>query len=180
MHDTMCSNGPRISNRVIAEFAKLFFTKEFASRDDESKDLSKAFSLSHMSTTNTISILALRRGFDKHQVELARICACVHDFYTVKTGSTKDHALRSAELAEKFLKKFKELSAEEADLIVLAAKSHSEKEKDSGNWLVELMKDADVLDSYLHCKELIEKGNVRYERLEKIMAELGIKRFEID
>ena len=53
-----------------------------------------------------------------------------------------------------------------------AIKVHSQKDIDSGDPFIELLKDADVLDRYLHWVK--EDRKCYIERYEKVLTELGV------
>jgi uncharacterized protein len=60
---------------------------------------------------------------------------------------------------------------QERDQIVKAVAQHSQKEIDSGDPFVELLKDVDSLDRYLHG---IKMEAAHLERFGKVIRELGI------
>jgi uncharacterized protein len=63
------------------------------------------------------------------------------------------------------------ITKEERDRIVRAVAEHSDKEIDSGDLFVELLKDVDSLDRYLHG---IKMEAAHVERCNKVMRELGL------
>ena len=114
------------------------------------------------------TLLAMKRGLD---AEIAATCGMLHDIYQVTAGTTEEHAIKGAKVAEKILKSTKQYSKEEIDVITTAISWHSKKKKIHGPY-DELLKDADVLD---HCFynpvfPVLEKEIVRYNNLLRELA----------
>jgi len=114
------------------------------------------------------TLLAMKRGLD---TEIAATCGMLHDIYQVTAGTTEDHAVKGAVVAEKMLKESKLYSAEEISVITTAISRHSKKRKIHGPY-DEVLKDGDVLD---HCFynpvfPILEKEIIRYNNL---LRELG-------
>ena len=109
------------------------------------------------------TLLAMKRGLD---TEIAATCGMLHDIYQVTAGTTENHAVKGAAVAEKILKATKQYSSEEINVIVTAISRHSKKRKIHGPY-DELLKDGDVMD---HCFynpvfPILEKEVVRYHNL---------------
>lgn len=178
MIKVMTKTDKRISNQIIADYSKIYFDKKIFTQKNISRDLTVEFCVAHNnSILNTIQLLGLKRGLKPQQIEIARIAALLHDTYTLKTGLLNGHAEKSADEARAFLKKYGFLKPDEKILIENAIRKHSEKNMDSKNWLVELLKDADILDCYTHSKTFYKKNTPHYERLKKIMAEFKMKKY---
>jgi len=109
------------------------------------------------------TLLAMKRGLDP---EIAATCGMLHDIYQVTAGTTENHAVKGAEVAEKILKATKQYSAEEINVITTAISRHSKKKKIHEPY-DEVLKDGDVMD---HCFynpvfPILEKEIVRYNNL---------------
>jgi len=109
------------------------------------------------------TLLALKRGLDP---EIAATFGMLHDIYQVTAGTTENHAIEGAKVAEKILKATKQYSSEEINVITTAISRHSKKRKTHGPY-DEVLKDGDVMD---HCFynpvfPILEKEVVRYHNL---------------
>jgi putative nucleotidyltransferase with HDIG domain len=114
-------------------------------------------------------LIAMKRGLDP---EIAATCGMLHDIYQVTAGTTQDHAIKGAEIAEQMLKATKQYSDEEIRVITHAISKHNKKRKIHGLY-EEALKDADVLD---HCfynpvYPVLEK---EIERYNKLIEEFGL------
>ena len=114
-------------------------------------------------------LIAMKRGLDP---EIAATCGMLHDIYQVTAGTTHEHAIKGAEIAEKMLKATKQYSDEEIKVITGAISVHNKKRKIHGPY-EEALKDADVLD---HCfynpvYPVLEKEVDRYNNL---LEEFGL------
>ena len=112
--------------------------------------------------------------------ELAGIAAALHDIGVVMTKKHEGHAEAASPYVYDFLERYNQgsgaklskVAKEEMDAIVMAIIHHSEKELDSKDPFVELLRDVDSIDAYLHGVE-IEGG--RLERSKRVMKILGIE-----
>ena len=145
---------------------------------DEGRDLPIRWSLMHMySSSQLAKLLAIHRGIDP---ELAGIAAALHDIGVVMTKKHRGHAEAASPYIYDFVKRYNresgtkltKVTEEEMEAVVKAVVQHSEKELNSNDPFVELLRDVDSLDAYLHGVE-IEWG--RLERCKKVMKELGIE-----
>jgi len=145
---------------------------------DEGRDLPIRWSLMHMySSSQLVKLLAIRRGIDP---ELAGIAAALHDIGVVKTKKHEGHAEAASPYVYDFIERYNresgtklsKVTEEEMEAIVKAVVQHSEKESNSNDPFVELLRDVDSLDAYLHGVEI--EGS-RLERCKKVMKELGIE-----
>lgn len=112
-------------------------------------------------------ILAIKRGVD---TELAAFACSVHDIGRWYTGRQADHA-RAGEIP---IRRFLDQSGLPANIreeLVQAVIHHSNKEQ-IGTPLEEIVKDADILDCYLHGDEIKKPYHVA--RLQKVLKELEI------
>lgn len=94
-------------------------------------------------------LLASERGVNP---ELAALACALHDIGRWYTGKQADHALHGEEPVRRFLAGLPLTEAEKEE-ILQAVIRHSEKDKE-GSPLDELVKDADILDCYLHGDEI--------------------------
>lgn len=145
---------------------------------DEGRDLPIRWSLMHMySSSQLVKLLAIRRGIDP---ELAGIAAALHDIGVVMTKKHEGHAEAASPYVYDFIERYNresgtklsKVTEEEMEAIVKAVVQHSEKESNSNDPFVELLRDVDSLDAYLHGVEI--EGS-RLERCKKVMKELGIE-----
>jgi len=109
------------------------------------------------------TLLAMKRGLD---AEIAATCGMLHDIYQVTAGTTEEHAVKGAAVAEKMLKETKQYSNEEISVITTAISRHSKKRKIHDPY-DELLKDGDVMDHCFHNPvfPILEKEIVRYHNL---------------
>ena len=124
-------------------------------------------------------ILALRRKLD---VDLASVAVMIHDIYVIVTGKYKEHGRLGVPIAEGILKEVGGFSENEVSIVKKATAHHSEKEIDSGDPYVELVKDVDAFDCSLyknaegfyrlHKPEHIFREYVK--RMQKVRRELGL------
>jgi uncharacterized protein len=145
---------------------------------DDDRDLPIRWNVMHMySSSQLAKLLALRRGIEP---ELAGIAAALHDLGVVVTKKREGHAEAARRPVCDFLERYNSelrrmlepVTHEETDEIVQAIVSHSQKDVYSRNPLVELLKDVDSLDGYLHG---LKTEGARRERCERVMRELGIE-----
>lgn len=106
-------------------------------------------------------LLARERGVN---IELAALACSLHDIGRWYTGRQVNHALHGEEPVREFLANML-LSIGEKEEILEAVIHHSEKDKVSTP-LVEVVKDADILDCYLHGDEITKPFHLA--RLEKL------------
>ena len=145
----------------------------------ESGDYASEFYIHLYSVSMFGALLALRRGLNP---EIAATCGMLHDIYQITAGTSEQHAVEGAKVAEKILRQTGLYSDEEIEIITTAISWHSKKRKFHGPY-DELLKDADVMNHFLYNTDIsaqyvnifhyLEKGEARYE---SILSELGIKR----
>ena len=124
----------------------------------------------HMvSSAKIAQVLALKRGADP---ELAALACTVHDYGRVVTGKQKNHAEAGFLPVKALLSEAGFFTADEIDLISLAAKNHSSK-KEIGSPVEEIVKDADVLDCHQYDIPLPREEQL--QRLEKVLKELSCR-----
>lgn len=107
-------------------------------------------------------LLSRERGVD---TELAALACSLHDIGRWYTGRQANHALHGEEPVREFLENML-LSEDEKEEVLQAVIHHSEKDK-VGAPLVEVVKDADILDCYLHGEEITKPFHLA--RLEKLI-----------
>lgn len=113
-------------------------------------------------------LLAEKRGID---LELAALACSLHDIGRWYTGRQVNHAQHGEEPLRRFLEN-QTLPVAMKEEIVQAVIHHSEKEN-VGDPLEELVKDADILDCYLHGDEIKKPFHVA--RLENLLKEMRIR-----
>lgn len=159
-------------NRILS-----VLLSEMKDLTDEGRDLPIRWNIMHMySSSQLAKLLAMHRGINP---ELAAIAAALHDIGAVVTKKHAGHAEAAPPYIYDFLERFNraskskllQVNQEEAEAIVQAVVQHSEKESDSKDPFIELLRDVDSLDAYLHGVK-IEGG--RLERSKRVMKELGI------
>ena len=152
---------------------------EMKDLSDEGRELPMRWHLMHMYSSSQLAVvLALRRGLNP---ELAGIAAALHDLGLVMTKIDEGHA----EPAEKHVRDFfgryhartrgrlPEITEDEKKQMIKAIARHGQKEIYSDDALVELLKDVDSLDGFLHGGKA---EGARLERVLRVMKELGIEK----
>ncbi len=159
-------------NRILA-----MLLRDWKDLSDEGRDFPIRWNIMHMySSSQLAKLLALRRGLDP---EVAGIAAALHDFGVVMTGRHEGHAQAGEKYVDDFIETYNSkegirtglIGKEEKDQIVRAIVQHSHKEMDSGDLFIELLKDVDSLDRYLHG---VKSEGPHLERCKKVMKELAI------
>jgi uncharacterized protein len=145
---------------------------------DEGRDFPIRWNIMHMySSSQLVKLLAMHRGIEP---ELAGIAAALHDIGVVMTKKHEGHAEGAEKYVYEFLEKYNiesgkklpPVTKEEMEKVVKAIVKHSDKEANSNDPFVELLKDVDSLDGYLHGGKA---EGARLERCKRTMEELRIK-----
>lgn len=145
---------------------------------DDDRDLPMRWSMMHMySSSQVIKVLAFKRGLN---IELAGIIAALHDYGLVISKSRINHSRNALEPIRALIASYNEelrldlprIEDEELDIILQAVNQHSNKGEFSDNEYVELIKDADALDRYLHG---IKTESHHLTRLNRVMKELNLE-----
>lgn len=164
-------NVKRVNSLLVTLFEEMRYL------EDEGRDLPIKWNMMHMySSSQLAKILALRRGMD---MELASIAATLHDIAVIMTKKRDNHAERAEEYVRQAIKDFNNrngeklgrINDEEVELLVKAISQHSNKEEYTQDSFVELLKDIDSLDRYLHG---IKSEGAYIERCKRVFNELGI------
>jgi len=114
------------------------------------------------------TLLAGKRKLDR---ELAAVSGMLHDVYRLKTGINVLHGENGAEMGRVVLRDM-DFSNEEKHVILSAVFHHSDKAHVHDDY-DELLKDADVTDSFI--RRGGDKAHISHmDRLEKISGELGL------
>jgi len=156
-----------------------FFLKRSEKWSKENRDFSIYWSTSHMTTTaQTMRLLAVLRGLDP---EFCAIAGAIHDIATMESGKAENHAERALDFLEPLVHEFNQeyekhkiTNAEIARLKEIIPQ-HSDKAVVSNDPYVEILKDADAIDRYLHG---VETKEAEMPRLEKALSELGMEKRE--
>lgn len=152
--------------------------EEMSQLSDEDRDLPIRWNIMHMYSCAQVSkLLSMKRGLN---IELAGIIAALHDIGTIRTRRKENHAETGVPCARKIIDDFNnrfgdklcKITEEEKNIILESIREHSNKDDISINEYVELIKDVDSIDRYLHG---IASGGVYKERIEKVLVELGIE-----
>jgi uncharacterized protein len=171
------ANQKRFSVRRLSRILTMLLS-EMKDLTDEGRDFPIRWNIMHMySSSQLAKLLAMHRGIDP---ELAGIAAALHDIGIVETKKHEGHAEAGEKYVYEFVEKYNvesgtklpPVTKEEVEKIVKAIVSHSDKEAHSNDPFVELLKDVDSLDGYLHG---VEAEGARLERCTIAMKELGIK-----
>ena len=145
-------------------------------QSDVDRDQPLEWSIRHMYTCSQLAkLLALKRGLNP---EIAGIAGAIHDFVIIETGIFKNHGPNGVNLVRDFLKhynkKFGEnygfISDDEIEQIVKATFHHSDKKQYSDDKFIELVKDVDSFDRYLHGKETYD---FYLERTNRVLKDLN-------
>lgn len=116
---------------------------------DLADETDRKFAYIHLyGVSQSATMLALIRHVDP---EICAVAAMLHDIatYALNAGH-RDHAHKSAEMAQKLLQEMNCFEEKEIQTIVYAIAQHSDKlTKDDGIY-AEILKDADVLEHYFY------------------------------
>ena len=151
--------------KVWSHFCRL------VARDDLTTDreMSLDYELAHAAGTARLAqLIAAKRSLN---LEMAFIVGVLHDYGRILTGTKKDHAFIGSNFVKEYLSESCLFSEEEIDTLVTAIANHSLKDK-KGSPFEELIKDADVLDTYFSGRKL--KKPESESRLQKLLRELGL------
>ena len=144
---------------------------------NEAKELPVLWNVAHIySSLQVAKILAMKRGLN---LELAAIIAALHDIAVIRTKKTKDHSKNAEKYIRDIIQEYNsninntrlQVTEEELGIIINAVIKHTQKEIFSDELYVELLKDVDSLDMYLHGIEISDDGILRSN---KAIEELGI------
>ena len=145
--------------------------------ENKEKELPVLWHVAHTySSLQVAKILAMKRGLN---LELAAIIAALHDIAVIKTKKTTDHSKNAEKYIRNIIQEYNnninntrlQVTEKELDIIINAAIKHTQKEILSNELYVELLKDVDSLDMYLHGIEINEECILRSN---KAIEELGI------
>lgn len=184
------SNTDDVSNKTLPKYKEHLNVKrinrivsmlfeEIRSLSDEGRDLPIRWNVMHMySSSQLAKLLALRKGLN---MELASIAAAIHDIAVIVTKKTEGHAEKAEKYVRDFIEKYNKsilekniqiITDEEEALLINAIIKHSDKKTYSDDPFVELLKDVDSLDRYLHG---IKSEGAYLERCTKVFNEFGIE-----
>jgi len=163
----------RRSHRLIQ-----FFLDRAKNWNANDRDFSIYWSMSHMITTAQIMrLLAIKRNLD---ADICAIAGLIHDIATMESGKTNNHAARALDYIAPLMKAYNEsnfakndalkITDAEIKLLEEIIPQHSNKNETSANPYAEALKDADVIDRYLHG---VEANESEMPRLLAVFAELG-------
>ena len=144
---------------------------------DQKTESSVQWELKHSSGVIQMArLLAQKRNVNE---ELAEIAAGLHDVYVITHGSYDEHAKRGAPIARNLLENNSQFSKTEMDKICEAIANHSDKQINSGDPLVELIKDADTFDCFFYGDAVYDYKKPEllkhyYKRIINIRNEFGL------
>lgn len=148
--ETMRLDVRRLKRLQVMMFEKMRYL------EDSDRDLPMKWSIMHMYTSTQLAVIsALRAGLD---YELMGLITSLHDIGAVMTKKHAGHAESAepfileivSEYNSKFGEKLGIITESELEIILEAVKEHSNKDVVSTNPYVEMLKDIDSLDRYLH------------------------------
>lgn len=140
------------------------------------RDQPLEWSIMHMySCSQLAKLLAIKRDLNP---EIAGIAGAIHDLAIIETGIFKDHGLLGAKLVRDFLQNYNNkfgleygiVNEKELSIIIEATIHHSDKIAYTNNDYVELIKDVDSFDRYLHGKETYD---FYVERTNRVLKDLN-------
>ncbi len=143
--------------------------EEITQMEDFERDQPLTWSMKHMFSCSQISkLIAASRKLD---IEIAGIAGAIHDLFLIRTGIFEDHAPKGGPLVKDFLSKFNQtygeefgyFSEKEIEIIYQATILHTDKTNYTNDEIVELTKDADALDRFLHGKDIPKHYIPRYK-----------------
>lgn len=155
----------------------LMLYAEWKGHTNEDRPLKIEWNIMHMFSSAQLSKLyALKHDFDP---ELCAIIAVLHDIATVEGKIRENHDKLAAEYALGAIARYNDrgrykldpISKEESDIIIRAITVHSDKDTYTEDPYVEMMKNVDSIDGYLHG---VRSEGSRGERVEKLLNELGM------
>lgn len=144
---------------------------------NEGRELPVLWDVMHLySSLQVAKILAMKRGLD---LELAAITAAFHDIAVVATKKTNNHAQNAEKFVREITRDYNQnitnyrlqITNEELEIIISVVIKHSEVEIFSEDPYVELLKDVDSFDKYLHG---IETEGYFLIRSKNVIKELGL------
>ncbi len=141
--------------------------EEMVGLTNKNRDQTIEWSTNHLySCSQLAKLLAVKRGLDP---EIAAIAGAIHDLAIIKTGKFENHGPEGEEPIRKLIEKYNSNFASkfgvidniETETIVSASVHHSEKTVFTDDPYIELLKDVDSLDRFLHGKDTYEHYEVR-------------------
>jgi uncharacterized protein len=144
---------------------------------NEGRELPVIWNVMHLySSLQVAKIVALKRGLD---IEIAAIAAALHDVAVIVTKKTEDHAKNGEKYVREIIHDYNQvitndklkITDNELEIIITSVTKHSEVEIFSEDSYVELLKDVDAFDKYLHG---IETEGYFLMRSKKVIEELGL------
>ena len=155
-----------MENRI--EVLRTFITSILFSETESIKQRFGYFN--HMSSVSQFAaFLALKRG---ENVELATMAGLLHDYHSLKTLDSTNHAAKGALLAREILTELKLTNEQETEMICSAIHNHSSKSECHSDF-DEVLIDADVLQHRLFNTTLPEFEHEKV-RFDKLVEELGL------
>lgn len=145
---------------------------------NEGRELPVVWDVMHLySSLQVAKILAMKRGLN---FEIAAIAAALHDVGVVVTKKTENHAKNGEKYVRQIINDYNQIitndnfliTNSELEIIANSVAKHSEVEIFSEDPYVELLKDVDSFDKYLH--GIGTEGDFLM-RSKKVIEELGLQ-----
>lgn len=150
--------------RVWNHYCKLILRKDLTTE----REMTLEEELQHAAGTARLAqLLGKKRDLD---TETAFILGVIHDYGRILTGIQNDHARIGSCYVKEYLEGTGDFSGSEIDVLVTAVANHSLKDQ-IGSPMEELIKDADVLDTYFSGRRL--KKPAAEARLLNLFQELN-------
>jgi HD superfamily phosphohydrolase YqeK len=149
----------QIPNKRLEKIVELLI-EEIDANYAENRDQPLPWSINHMYTCAQFSkLVAIIRNIDP---EIAGIAGAIHDLYVIRMGIFGEHGPKGEPLVRDFLndynviyaEEYGEISAEDVEKICLATKYHTDKENFTDDKFIELIKDVDAFDRFLHGQDI--------------------------
>jgi len=147
---------------------------------DDRHDSSLLFELKHShGAIQFARVLARIRGLNE---DVCAVAMLLHDISVGLTGSYRDHARKSADLAKDIMNELGLFTKQEQNQVLTIIANHSDKHIISNDPYHEIGKDADIVDCFLYpgavdgyrFQKSPEAFGIYIARAGRIFAELGI------
>ena len=144
--------------------------EEIRGLSNENREQSIEWSTNHLySCSQLAKLLAAKRGLDP---EIAAIAGAIHDIAIIKTGRFENHGPKGEEPIKDLINRYNSdfgekyglINNKEIEIIVSASVHHSEKTIFTDDKYIELIKDVDSLDRFLHGKDTYAHNKERSKR----------------
>lgn len=155
----------------------LMLFDEWKHHDNEGRPLKIHWNIMHMFTSSQIAKLyALKNGLDP---ELCAMIAVLHDITVVEGKFRENHDELATDYVKGAIKRYNDggrykynpITEEETEIILKAVTVHGYKDVYSAEPYVEMLKNVDSIDAYLHG---VKTENDRHTRVSSFFGNIGI------